>query len=374
METLEIALKKFLISVINALHPLKRISPGDLPLSLIKRILIVKQHDQLGDLLVTTPAIRAVRKRFPGASIAIVVREYTVPLMWENTNVDDIILFRENLKRWNWQMLKAFWNQLRSGGGFDCAIVFNSVSRSFSSDLIAALSKATYIVGPNHIPLEQGMPERVYNVQTLRSRKVQHEAEHYLDIVRQIGVKPDGLEYDLQLTADEESEADRILFDVGVRAGVPWIGVHFGALNRDKRLPFDKLAKAIEWMKAHYDCEIMLIVGPNEVRHSNELMNRFRKREVIPIPLQPLRTSCAVIKKLHLLLCNDTGTMHIASACKVATVSFHSISDPVQWKPPHERHIALRAADKRIGSITLEMITTAIQTQLEKLRFKQKEF
>jgi len=374
MEKLELLFKKFLIGIITTLHPLKRVSPGDLPLSLIKKILIVKQHDQLGDLLVATPAIRAVRKRFPGAHIAVVVREYTVPLMWENPNVDEIILFRENLKHWNFQIAKSFWSQLRSGGGFDCAIVLNSVSRSFSSDLIAALSNATYVVGPNHIPFEPGVPEKIYNVQTVRSRKIQHEAEHYLDIVRQIGVKPDSLEYDLQLTAEEESEADRIIFDLGIRSGVPWIGVHFGALNREKRLPFDKLAKAVEWTKAHFDCEMLLIVGPNEVQHTNELLNRLRNREIHPVPPQPLRTSCAVIKKLHLLLCNDTATLHIASACKVATVSFHSISDPVQWKPPHERHVGLRAADKKISSITIEMITTAVQAQLEKLRFKPREF
>lgn len=374
MEKLEFAFKKFLISILTALRPLKKISPGDLPLTLFRKILIVKQHDQLGDLLVTTPAIRALRKRFPAAHIAIVVKEYTVPLMWENPNADEIILFREKLEQWNFQVAKSFWNQLRADGGFDCAIVLNSVSRSFTSDVIAMLSGAKYIIGPNHIPFEPGMPEKIYNVQTTRSRKVQHESEHYLDIVRQIGVKADGLDYDLQLTAEEESEADKILFDLGIRSGVAWIGVHFGALNKEKRLPFDKLAKTIEWMKAHYECEILLIVGPNEVQHSNELLNRFRKRELIPVPLQPLRISCAIIKKLHLLLCNDTATMHIASALKVPTVSFHSISDPAQWKPPHERHIALRAQDKKIGSITLEMITAAVQTQLEKLQFKPKEF
>lgn len=368
MANVELFFKKLLINVIAALRPAKRVSASGLPLSHFKRILIVKQHDQLGDLLVTTPAIRALRKRFPNAHISIVVREYTAPLIWENPNVDSIIVFYEKFKRWNWQMFRSFWDQLRGGGGFDCAIVLNSVSRSLSSDIIAVLSKAKYIIGPNHIALDPEIPEKIYNVATPRSRKIQHESEHYLDIVRAIGVPPDGLEYDLEITDEESGQAEKVLYEMGIQSNMHLIGIHFGALNKDKRFPLDKLAKVIEWIKGKYNCEVLLIIGPDEIHLQQDLLGRLRNKEVRSVPMQQLRISCALIKKLHLLLCNDTATMHIASALQVPTVSFHSISDPLQWKPPHERHIGLRAEDKKITSITVEMVMSAVETQLQKAK------
>ena len=373
MRTLEIWGKKLLIGIIGAFRPSKRISPNQIPLQRLKRILIVKQHDQLGDLLVTTPTIRALRKKFPDSHIAIFVREYTAPMIWENPNIDSVIVFYEKFNRWNWQKFRSFWDQLRGGGGFDCAIMFNSVSRSLSSDLIAVASKAKIIIGPNHIAFDSDIPESIYNVLTPRSRKTQHESEHYLDIVRPLGAQADGLEYDLLLTGEEEAEADKVLYELGIQSATLLIGVHFGALNKEKRYPLEKLANVIKWTKSHYNCEVLLIPGPNEEHHLEELMSYIKTVEVRSVQVQQLRTSCAVIKKLHLLLCNDTGTMHIASALRVPTISFHSISDPAQWKPPHERHIGLRAEDKRITSITVEMVTDAVQTQLQKAGFHGKE-
>lgn len=373
METLEKFLKKFLIALVGAFHSAKRISASNLPLSHCKRILVVKQHDQLGDLLVTTPALRALRKRFPHSHISIVVREYTAPMIWENPNVDSVIVFYEKLNRWTLNTFRSFWEQLRGDGGFDCAIVMNSVSRSLSSDIIAVLSKASYIIGPNHIPLEPGSPEKIYNVLTPRTRKIQHESEHYLDIVRSLGAASDGLAYDLVVTDDEEAEAEKVLYNIGIHSDAVKIGVHFGALNKEKRFPLDRLARVIEWIKANYLCEVLLIIGPHEVQLREELLSRIRNVEVRSVPLLPIRISSAVIKKLHLLLCNDTATMHIASALCVPTVSFHSISDPAQWKPPHERHLGLRAEDKKITSITVEMVTSAVETQMRKLGFHKKE-
>ncbi|MHB1051068.1 MAG: glycosyltransferase family 9 protein [Bacteroidota bacterium] len=374
MVPIEKYLKRALVGFIAAVHPPRRIAPSALPTKYFKRILVVKQHDQLGDLLVATPAIRALRKRFPEAFIAVVVREYNAPIMWENPYVDSVIMFYEKLNRWNFRKFKTIWNQLRGDGGYDCAIVLNSVSRSLSSDLIAVVSKAKYIVGPNHIALDSDISESIYSTLTHRSRKLQPESEHYLDIMRQIGVHPDGVDYDLLLEEDEIREADRILYHSGIQSNSVLLGVHLGALNKEKRLPIDRLVKVIEWVKKQYACQILVMIGPHDAHVKDELLSHLDPKTVIVAPLVSLRIASGIIKKLTLLLCNDTGPMHIASAMEVPTVSFHSISDPVQWKPPHERHIAIRAEDKKIGSITVEMITAEIKKQFDILGVAPKSF
>ncbi|MDD8017147.1 MAG: glycosyltransferase family 9 protein [Bacteroidota bacterium] len=364
MEAVEKFLKQFLVQVIGIFRPEKKIAPRDVPVNLFKRILIVRQHDQLGDLLITTPAIRAVRKRFPNAYIGVVVREYTAPMMWENPNVNEIIVFYENFKKWNWPTLKGFWSQLRRDGGYDCAIVLNTVSRSLSSDIIAVLSKAKYIVGPSHIKAAPDTGEKIYNVITPRSYKIQTEIEHNLDIIRALGVQPDGFEYDLELENEERGQAESIIHSLGIHSSQVTIGVHFGTLDNTRRFPFAKLAKVIDWLKDHYECEIILIVGPNEVDARTQLISLL-KNKVVSAPVMPIRVAAAFIKQMRLFLCNDTGTLHIASAMRVPTVSFHSLNDPAVWKPPHARHIAVRAADKKITSITVEQVIEALKVQLK---------
>jgi len=366
MNTIERLLKRLLLQIIGLFRSDRKISPRELPISRLKRILIVRQHDQLGDLLISTPTIRAVRNRFPDAYIGIVVREYTAPLMWDNHNVDEIIVFYEKFKKWNFQMFRFFFDQLRRDGGYDCAIVLNTVSRSVSSDLIAIFSKAKYIIGPNHLKLDPDLPEKIYNVLTPRSPKIQLEIEHNLDIVRAIGVQPNGLEYDLMIDDDDRVEAEKVHYGLKIGAAIT-VGVHFGTLDETRRFPLAKLAKVIDWMKSTHELEVVLIVGPNEVKMRDELV-RMLKTKVISAPLMPLRVSAAFIHKMNLFLCNDTGTLHIASAMRVPTVSFHSLNDPAVWKPPHERHVAVRAEDKKITSITVEQVIEAIKGQVDRIK------
>ncbi|NUN69655.1 MAG: glycosyltransferase family 9 protein [Bacteroidetes bacterium] len=367
MSALERLLKRTLFRIIGAFRPARHYSPREIPVQRLKRILVVRQHDQLGDLLITTPALRALRRQFPDAYIGVVVREYTAPVMWDNPHVDEIIVFYEKFRKWNVQMFSLFLDQLRRDGGYDCAVVLNTVSRSVSSDLIAVLSKAKYIIGPGHLSLDPSLPERIYNVITPRSKQLQPEILHNLDIMKALGVQPDGLEYDLSLDEDEEKEADGIYHELHLTGGSLKIGVHFGTLDESRRFPLHKLAKVIDWMKANVECEVIIIIGPNEVRLRDDLLRMVRSK-VSCAPLMSIRVAAAFIRRMNLFLCNDTGTLHIASAMRVPTVSFHGANDPAAWKPPHERHIGVRAADHRITSITVEQAIEAVRTSVERIR------
>lgn len=366
MKWFERTLKKLLIQCIGLFRSDRKINPREIPINRLKRILIIRQHDQLGDLLIATPTIRAVRKRFPDSYIGVVVREYTAPLMWDNPNVDEIIIFHEKLKKWDLQTLRLFLDQLRRAGGYDCAIVLNTISRSVSSDIIAVLSRAKYIIGPDHLKLVSDLPEKVYNVLTHRSKNNQLEIEHNLDIVKAFGVPPDGYEYDLEIDDEETLEAEKIYYTLGIKGNSLTIGVHFGTLDESRRFPIQKLSQLIDWIKTHTTYEVVLIIGPNELTMRNSLL-RITKSKIICAPPMPIRVAAAFIHKMNLFVCNDTGTLHIASAMRIPTVSFHSTNDPAEWKPPHERHIAVRAADKKITSITVEQAIEAINIQMDKI-------
>lgn len=353
MRSSERFIQRLLLSLLHRFVVRPSCAPEAVPVASLKRILVVRQHDQLGDLLISTPAVRALRLRFPDAFIAVVVRDYTRPMMENNPNIDKLIVFHNKLKDWTWAEAKRFWNDLRGGGGFDCAIVLNTVSRSFSSDLIALLSRARYIVGPDHIRHDDVMPEKIYNVVTHRDKRKKTEIEHNLDVVAALGAVPDSFDYDLVPTNEERIEAENIFLSLAIPKGKLVVGVHFGTLAVPRRYPLEKLAEVIDAMVVKYDAEIVLIVGPNEVEKRKYLVSLLHHR-VSSAPLMPIRVSAAFMSHLDLFVGNDTGTLHIASAQRTPTVAFYGPNDPAIWKPPHARHFAVIAEDRIIPSITVE--------------------
>ena len=363
MQPLEVTLKRYLFRLINAFRSGKQYAPSELPIDSFERILIIRQHDQLGDLLIATPAVRALRRKFPNAFIAIVVREYTAPVVQNNPYVDEIIVFYEKLWRWNVHKVITFWNEVRND--FDCTIVLNTISRSFSSDMIALLSGAKYIVGPGHLLLDQSLPEKIYNVPISRSPAQMHEIQRNLDIVRALGADENDLEYDLVLTDAEVNEAERIYQSLGISSGKTVVGVHFGALNPSKCFPLDKLITVIDWIIETYDAEIVLIISRNEIERRKIVLSTVHHK-LHSAPVMHLRIMAAFLRHMSLVLCNDTGTLHIAASQRVPTVSFHSLSDPAIWKPPHPRHIAVRADDFLITSITVDQVKAAVNTAMKK--------
>ena len=363
MLPLEVTLKRLLFRLINVFRSGTRYAASQLPINAFNRILIVRQHDQLGDLLIATPVLRAMRRRFPNAFIAVVVREYTAPVVDNNPYVDEVIVFYEKLWRWNIRKLIMFWKSLRNR--FDCVIVLNTISRSLSSDIIALLSGAKYIVGPDHLMLDPSIPEKVYNVPIRRSTAQKHEIERNLDIVRALGADENDFEYDLVLTDAEVNEAEKIYQSLGIAAGKTVVGVHFGALNPSKCFPLDKLVAVIDWMIEKFSVEVVLIISRNEIERKEIVMSTAHHK-LYEAPVMPLRIMAAFLRHMSLVLCNDTGTLHIAASQRVPTISFHSLSDPAIWKPPHPRHIAVRAADSLITSITVEQVQKAVVTSMKK--------
>jgi heptosyltransferase II len=327
----------------------------------IHRILIVRQHDQLGDLLISTPAIRAVRKRFPLAAITLVVREYTAPLAEHNPNIDHLLVFSENLRQWSIGKLRTFWRGLRANGGFDCAIVLNTVSRSFSSDMIAVLSGARYLVGPDLPSYDSSRPERIYNVIARRSPQQKTEIERNIDIVRVLGADENNWEYDLVLTETEDSEGLAIYESLNLSEGMRVLGVHFGGENPAKCLPLETLAAVIDESVKRFDCQVMLVRGPHEEARLQAL-ERLVHVPVSVAPVMPLRIVAALIRRCNLFICNDTGALHIASSQRVPTISFHAISDPAVWKPVHPRHRAIKAEGGKIEKISAEAVMEEIQS------------
>ena len=153
----------------------KLLTPDDIEIDSIKRILIIRQHDQLGDFLLSTPLFRALREYWPNALITLLIRGYTEPVARNNQFINDILVLHEIGYDWSGPKIRNFWQRLRSG--YDLTVVINTVSHSLSSDLLAWLSGARYILGPSHRLFPGTTRNFFYNLISPYNNGSRHQAE-----------------------------------------------------------------------------------------------------------------------------------------------------------------------------------------------------
>jgi len=350
-----------------ASHPLghRRAPPGTVDTDRIDRILIIRQHDQFGDFLLTTPAIHALRARFPAARLSLVVRAYLYPVALNNPDVDEVLLFHESGFRWRPRDIRSFVDLMRDP--VDLAVVFNTVSHSLSSDLIAWLSGAPVVLGPETPTFDHLDHNPFYTINVPVRPEPRHQIQRNLDVVRHVGADTDDLSYRYAMTAEERAAGravlDGLAGDPG-RSGGPVVAVHFGTGDAKKRYPVEQLARVCDALAARRSVRILVIPAPGE----EALLRALREAASTPLhgaPPLSLREVAGVIGAADLLVCNDTGVLHLAAAVETPTLSFHATSDPAYWKPPGRRHRAFYAASQRIEEIPPDLVCREITAMLD---------
>lgn len=337
------------------------LTPEEIDWTGVHRILVIRQHDQFGDFLLTTPALRALRLRFPQARITLVVRDYLEPIARNNPDIDHLLVVHESAWQWRPHALLRFKEEFAVS--FDLAVVFNTVSHSLSSDLIAAVSGARVRLGPatptfDHCPLNP-----FYTLVAPVDPAQKHQIDRNLDVVRYIGAETDSRQYRFCLTDEEKVSGRAILTSLLPTAAQRAIGLHFGTKDIRKRYPIAQLAEVCDRLGQDGTSALLVIPAPGEEELLAEL-TALTTAPVIPVPLLPLRTVAALLDQLNLLICNDSGVLHLAAAVNTPTVSFHAISDPAVWKPLGPLFIGLYARNGSIGAIPASDVVKAAEDVL----------
>lgn len=380
---LEQSFKRSALRWLEKLFAQKVLSPEQINLAEIKRILIIRQHDMLGDFILATPVLPALREAFPHAHLGVLVRGYFADVVAQHAAVDEVLLFHEHGVQWTWQRARAFYRQLRRG--WDLTIVLNTVSHSLTSDLLAHFSKAKYVLGSEHRVWEGCSRNFFYNLLAPYSTEEKHQSERNLDIVRRLGVQPQSAVEVMHLTKEERERAFIKLKEKGLaisrvsalaQASLPApqsrgsspaklvIGMHVGAGKIPNRWPIEKFAELAQRLRDEHEAEVVLFWGKNE----GELAEKFCARvRFAPVKIAPtsLREMAACFTHCGALVCNDTGVMHVCAAVNVPLVAIFGPTPPELWKPLGEKFIAVRGKDETTASVAVEEVWEALGKLLD---------
>ena len=311
----------------------------------VKRILLVRQHNEIGDLLMASPAVRAFKKQFPRAKLHMIVRPKIEAIAKGCSSLSKVLVF-DKKKCWRkpwlyYTFFKGIWKK------YDIAVVLSSVSVSTTSTLMAWLSRAPRCVGRVEGDIHSSPSLRtLFNVVVPPGKADADQVEKNMDFVRAL--------------APDAKLADAS-YDYKLRKGaVKWAGtflkrkkrqklarhgrlvfIHPGAGKEANRWPAKKYAELADALMVR-GCTILVDVSPGDEEVVKRMFEAM-KRDAVEVPLVNLPRLAALIARCQLFIGNDTGILHLAAATGVKTIGLFGPTDPGQWKPPGDKNLALTA-------------------------------
>jgi len=336
------------------------------------RILLTRT-DRIGDVVLSTPAIKAVRDKYPDAYIAFMVRPYAKDIVEGNPYLDEVIVYDKYGKDRSIFSTVAFAFGLKKKK-FDLAVMLHPTNRAH---LIA------YLAG---IPERMGYDRKLAFLLTkkiphTKQEGKKHELEYVLDLLRPIGITAKDKELFVPVREQDIKRAEELLEEHHVGADVPIVAVNPGASCLSKRWKPENFAVVCDALAAKYKARILIL--------SDKANKEFAARAAKAMKYEPVNLTgktgvgvlAALLSKCDLFISNDSGPVHIACAVGTPVISVFGRKDPGlsprRWGPTGKKSVvfhkdvgckACLAHGCKIDFKCLEAITPAeVLTSAEKL-------
>lgn len=358
LRSLELLLKRTLLGVLRTLF--RSSAPADPFARKPRSILVIRQHNQLGDMLCVVPLLRALREKYPDSSISLMTSPVNDAVMRHNRYLTDTILYdksdflRSGMIR-PLSLVKFAQNLRRRR--FDLTLVPATVSTSFTSDLLARLSGAPVRIGALSLDGSESPSSFFFNVPVAldwRGDPHRHQTLRNMDLVAMGGIRSRDLSLEITLTADEEREGKAIASKAKGSSRV-LLGIHPGAGKVPNRWPAENFAALANMLADEAQAAILITSGPMDEEQLAQVLPRLAMRPEI-LRNRPIRTVAAVLKRLDLYITNDTGLMHVAAGTGVPVLSLFGPTDPHQWAPSAANCCYLVGERGVISNITLDSV------------------
>ena len=274
------------------------------------------------------------------------------------------MIIYESLFKWTPRKLLKFVNSIFKKE-WDLAIVLNSESHSLTSDLIAHFSKATFVLGSNNKKYPGTKRNFFYNLISDSPKIIKHQTERNLDIVRHIGVDTKNLQETTHVNEAEYIKIKNRYNSIYEDKSKIVVGMHIGANKFENRWPVQNFCELGYLLSEGWDIKINIFWGPKEGNLKKQFIEQanFSYAAISPENIQNLAIH---FKLCDLVICHDTGVMHLCAAVKTPLVAIFGPTDPRDWKPVGEDFIAIRNEDGVTGSVTVIQVKTEVEKLIKK--------
>ncbi|HUI30859.1 MAG TPA: glycosyltransferase family 9 protein [Candidatus Acidoferrales bacterium] len=322
----------------------------------IKRIIVIRQHNQFGDVLCTVPLLRALKTKFCLDELAVVVSPQNIDAVRGCRYVDKIINYDKLAFYRKPSLFFKFFKELRNG--YDVLLVPSNVSMSLTNDIMSFFIKAKVKIGPKSLEDKPNKTHGVYDiaVDLQWDNGITHQSCRNMQVAIPLGIDPvkqdKGLEYDV----DERLSGEVSELMKSVKNGTSLkVAIHAGAGKAANRWNVWNFAKLSELLHDELGADLYFTEGSFDHEIVEHLTNLI-KIPFVRVRNRTIQSIAALLTQMDLTITNDTGIMHLSAAVGTSTLSLFGPTDPLQWAPAGSNHRFILGRNSDINSIEVNKV------------------
>lgn len=294
-------------------------------LDAVKSIAVFR-YDRIGDMVISTPLFQALKERFPEARLIVVASAVNQEIISANPSVDEVVVFH------SYAYAAAALRRRKVELVIDPFYTYEMIQ-----PYLAWRTGARYRLG-----FSCAGRELFFNLRGPRTDGHGSMYKHLGRLVTPLGVTLEKFEPELFLTAEEISWAQEYLDKLRIAPDALKIAVHPGAHYPSQRWRPEGFVDLVKRIVGRYNAHVFLFGDRKEEPILRYIQDRIWDERVTSFCDMSLRHVMALLNACDLLIGNNSGLLHIASAARVLTVSTMGPTDPVLWQPWGMGHIVIR--------------------------------
>lgn len=289
--------------------------------------ILVRSTNWIGDAVMTTPALRAIRESFPDARVTILANGLVAPLFAVHDAVDDVIVYDRKGAH------AGFGGKIRlarelSSRKFDLAILLqNAIDAALIAWLARIPRRMGYRTDGRGLLLTHG-------VSVSEDIRRLHHVEYYLNMLGRFGVTTGDKSLNLCTASGEDLALAELLAGHGVGKGDFLLGINPGAsYGAAKRWYPERFAAVADCLAQRWGARVVVTGGPGEADIAADIAAAMTSPCLVMAGKTSVRELMALIKRCDFFVTNDSGPMHIAAAFGVPLVAVFGPTDHTTTSP-----------------------------------------
>ncbi|MCJ7833025.1 MAG: lipopolysaccharide heptosyltransferase II [Deltaproteobacteria bacterium] len=284
--------------------------------------ILIRSPNWVGDALLITPAVHRLRTYFPKANITVLAKPWVTPVFEASPDVDQVILYK---KPGIHQGMGGKWRlaQELKTSRFDVAVHF---PHSFESVWISFLSRIPFRIGYTTEGRGLLLSDRLRSTPV---REKEHQVPFFFHLLEPLGIRedPSAEKNPLCLNVDQQSlrQAEARLHALGIGPSDFLVGLAPGAVyGSAKCCPFDRFEQLAERLKKEWQAEVIFL-GTDDDTLAGLFKESINGHHLLG--KTTLGEALALIQRCRVMICNDSGLMHAASALNIPLVALFGSTD-----------------------------------------------
>lgn len=300
------------------------------------KILVIRT-DRIGDVMLSTPVIKALRDAYPTGYIAMMVRPYARDIVIGNPHLNEVVLYdKDGIHKSVVGTAKFIW-QLRKKR-FDTALILHPTNRAHIISFLAGIEKRIGYRRKCGFLLTEKLEDKKHLGE-------KHEIEYNLDVVRAIGIEAKETTLFMPLRSEDEQIVDGFLKEHILKGDKKLIAIHPGASCPSKIWPPEKFAQVGDTITKDHNATVIIVTGPHDREIGQAVVDAMHHKPIFVSGDFTLGQVASLLHRSSLFISNDSGPVHIAVAVGTPVVAIFGRNqaglNPTRWRPTGERDIIL---------------------------------